>query len=94
MNSKMNITLTLPGKIVDVSGNNQVTLEFPVIDVPVVSLKAAEVLTNGLTSLDSEILLERIGHYAMTESVRARISMGCISTIKTSSEKWEATPTL
>jgi len=101
MNSKMNITLTLPGKIVDVSDNNEITLEFPALDLPIVSATACEVLTKGLTQLDGEILLERIGHFAMTESLRCRIKMGCISTIKSESRpldasdiKWKETQAL
>lgn len=81
MNVKINLTITLPGKIVDVSQDNQVTLEFPALDLPIVSATACEVLTKGLNQLDGEILLERIGHFAMTESLRCRIKMGCISTV-------------
>jgi hypothetical protein len=82
---KTHIKITLPGKIIDVDGHNGITLEFPtVFGNPLLSPESRKVLTEGLSPLDSDLLIERIGHFAMTESVRARISMGGLTLIERS----------
>jgi len=80
--STVTVSLLLPGKLVDVkqsaTGTGIATVELPVlgVDGPMLTKEAIESLTKGMTDFDAEILLERIRHFAMTEQIRTRISVG------------------
>ncbi len=75
------LKLQLPGKIVDVSANNEVTIEFAIKDHgPLLREDAKLELIKGLSTVDGEILIERISHFAAVESIRSRIGIGCLST--------------
>jgi hypothetical protein len=86
MTIKTHIKITVPGKIVDVSRDNKsITLEIPTVEVdgPMLTEKASKILCEGLSQMDADILCERIGHFAMTESIRSKIAMGCLSITRT-----------
>lgn len=81
--SEMLVTITLPGKTVDVRNDNGsavVTVALPCDEnpVPVMSQAAIERMTAGLSDMDADVLVERVGHFAFVESMRARIRMGGI----------------
>lgn len=78
--NKMQLTLTLPGQVVNVE-ENKVTLELPAIEAAIVRGDAIDLLTAGLSRLESDVLIERISHFAVTESLRARIALSGITTI-------------
>ncbi len=80
--NRIEIKVTLPGKIVHVSDDRKtVTLECPSIDVQIVTNEARKVLTDGMSIMEAEVLIERICHHATTESLRSRIGMGCLTFI-------------
>lgn len=80
--NKTQVTLTIPGQIVNVD-NNKVTIEFPTVEGPILTQEAIRVFTHGLPPVEADVLIERIGYYAFTESLRANISMSTMTTIVT-----------
>ena len=96
---KMLVTFSLPGSIVNVE-DNRVTVTFNTLDQPILTVMAVESLTKGMSDLEADVLLERIHHFAISESLRARIGLSGITErraysesvepVKASPKGWEA----
>jgi hypothetical protein len=84
MSNRTTVTVTFPGNVLDCvkqpNGNTNVIMEIRTEDSPIFQSDSIEALTRGMSEIDAEVLLERISHFALTESLRARIRMGGITT--------------
>ena len=65
--SSTQVTIHMPGIIVGVD-DNRVIVEIPTMDTPLLCDEGVRRLTVGLTKMDSDVLIERIAHFAVTRA--------------------------